>query len=133
LALEHCGVKADAVALAKGLGGGFPIGAMVCSAALEQALPPGSHGSTFGGNPLASAAALTVLDVLEEQGLLAHTRDMGEHLDRQLSALCRKHPTKTVGTRGLGLLRALELAPTLDTRAVLGAVRDAGLLLSIAG
>ncbi len=55
-------MKADIVALAKGLGGGVPIGAMVCRAALENALPPGSHGSTFGGNPLASAAALAVLE-----------------------------------------------------------------------
>ena len=133
LALEHFGVKADAIALAKGLGGGFPIGAMLCSAALENALPPGSHGSTFGGNPLGSATALMVLRVLDEEQLLAHTQASGEYLDRQLNTLCRKHPTKTVCTRGLGLLRALELAPRLDTRAVLGAIRDAGLLLSIAG
>ena len=133
LAFESSGVRADALALAKGLGGGFPIGAMLCSAALESALPPGSHGSTFGGNPLASATALTVLQVIEEDDLMASVRSAGEYLDRQLTALCRKHPRKTVTTRGVGLLRALELAPELDIRAVLNAVRSEGLMLSVAG
>ncbi len=133
LAFESSGVRADALALAKGLGGGFPIGAMLCSAALERALPPGSHGSTFGGNPLASATALTVLQVIEEENLMASVRSAGEYLDRQLTALCRKHPRKTVTTRGVGLLRALELAPELDIRAVLNAVRSEGLMLSVAG
>jgi acetylornithine/N-succinyldiaminopimelate aminotransferase len=65
LGFEQDGVKADVVALAKGLGGGVPIGAMLCRASLAEALPPGSHGSTFGGNPLASAEELAVLEVLE--------------------------------------------------------------------
>jgi acetylornithine/N-succinyldiaminopimelate aminotransferase len=70
LACEHAGVVPDAVALAKALAGGVPIGAMLCREHLAGALPPGSHGSTFGGNPLASAAALAVLDVLEKEQLL---------------------------------------------------------------
>ncbi len=133
LGVQHFGVKPDAIALAKGLGGGFPIGAMLCTEALASALPAGSHGTTFGGNALASATALTVLDVIEREGLVQHVRRTGDYLDGKLQALCRKHPAKLVGTRGLGLLRAVELSGHLDAREILGPLRDAGLLLSIAG
>lgn len=133
LGISHFGVRPDAIAMAKGLGGGFPIGAMLCTSKLAGALPAGSHGTTFGGNPLASAVGLTVLDVIERENLLASVEQMGAYLDTQLQALCRKHPSKVVGTRGLGLLRALELRASLDARAVLGALREAGVLLSIAG
>jgi acetylornithine/N-succinyldiaminopimelate aminotransferase len=133
LGVDHYGVKPDAIALAKGLGGGFPIGAMLCRQSLETALPAGSHGTTFGGNALASATALAVLAVIEREDIIEHVRRVGEYLDAQLQALCRKHPSKLVGTRGLGLLRAVELSTHLDARVVLGSLRDAGLLLSIAG
>lgn len=133
LGVNHADVKPDVMALAKGLGGGFPIGAMLCTRALETALPAGSHGTTFGGNALASAAALSVLDVIEREGIVEYVRRTGEYLGGQLQALCRKHPSKLVATRGLGLLRAIELSPHLDARAILGSLRDAGLLLSIAG
>lgn len=133
LGVDHFGVKPDVLALAKGLGGGFPIGAMLCSEALASALPAGSHGTTFGGNALASATALTVLDVIEREGLVEHVHHVGEYLGGQLQALCRKHPSKLVTTRGLGLLRAVELSAHLDARAILGSLREKGLLLSIAG
>lgn len=133
LGVHHFDVRPDAIAMAKGLGGGFPIGAMLCTEALAGALPPGSHGTTFGGNALASSVGLTVLDVLERDGILSNVERMGSYLDEQLQALVRKHPAKVVSTRGLGLLRALELSPALDARVVLGAIRDAGVLLSIAG
>lgn len=133
LGVDHFGVRPDAIAMAKGLGGGFPIGAMLCTSKLAGALPAGSHGTTFGGNPLASAVGLTVLETLEREDLSASVEKMGAYLDTQLQALCRKHPSKVVGTRGLGLLRALELRASLDARAVLGAIREAGVLLSIAG
>jgi acetylornithine/succinyldiaminopimelate/putrescine aminotransferase len=96
-------------------------------------LPAGSHGSTFGGNPLASAVALTVLDVLERENIVSNAEQLGQYLDEQLQGLARKHPAKVAGTRGLGLLRALELTSNLDPRAVLAAIREAGILLSIAG
>src|SRR6476620_4019157 len=67
---RESGVRPDAIALAKGLGGGFPIGAMLTTEALTDALPPGTHGSTFGGNPHACAAALAVLAILDEEGLV---------------------------------------------------------------
>jgi acetylornithine/N-succinyldiaminopimelate aminotransferase len=133
LAMHHFDVRPDAVAMAKGLGGGFPIGAMLCTSALASALPAGSHGTTFGGNPLASAVGLTVLDFIERENLVDAVEKTGGYLDEQLQALARKHPAKVVGTRGLGLLRALELSAAIDARQVLGAIREAGVLLSIAG
>jgi acetylornithine/N-succinyldiaminopimelate aminotransferase len=133
LGIQNFGVRPDAIAMAKGLGGGFPIGAMLCTSALAGALPAGSHGTTFGGNPLASSVGLTVLEVIERENLISQVEKMGRYLDEQLQALCRKYPALVVGTRGLGLLRALELRASLDARAVLGNIREAGVLLSIAG
>jgi len=133
LAFEHDGVKADVVALAKGLGGGVPIGAMLCRAALSEALPPGSHGSTFGGNPLASAAALTVLEVLEQERLLEQVSERGEELARRLAEVAQRHARLVATTRGRGLLQALVLKDGVDARGLLGKLQDAGVLLTIAG
>ncbi len=133
LAFEHFGVQADVVALAKGLGGGFPIGAMVCKASLENALPAGSHGTTFGGNPLASATALCVLEQIEALRLLEAVRQRGEYLGGKLDELKKKHPSTVNQCRGLGLLQALELNAKVEIREVIGALRDAGLLLTAAG
>lgn len=133
LGFEQDGVKADVVALAKGLAGGVPIGAMLCRAALAEALPPGSHGSTFGGNPLASAAALAVLQVLEEEDLLGQVRERGAQLSEGLSRLTARHPRKVALSRGRGLLQALVLSDDVDARAVLLRLQDAGVLVTIAG
>ncbi len=133
LACQHEGVVPDAVSLAKGLAGGVPIGAMVCRATLEQALPPGSHGSTFGGNPLASAAALAVLDVIERERLVDRAADCGAHLGRRLARLAHKHERLCEKARGQGLLWALALQPSVDARALLGKVREEGVLLTLGG
>jgi acetylornithine/N-succinyldiaminopimelate aminotransferase len=133
LAFEHEGAQADVVALAKALGGGVPIGAMVCKKFLEEALPPGSHGSTFGGNPLASAAALAVLDVLENDGLLAQVNQRGEELSALLAKTTAKFPKLVECARGRGLLQALVLREGVDARKVLGALQDSGVLVTIAG
>lgn len=133
LAIEHSGVRPDVVALAKGLGGGVPIGAMLCTEALSQALPPGSHGSTFGGNPLASAAALAVLDTVEKEHLVQHARELGLRLTEMLSGLAARHSRHVEGTRGLGLLQALVLRESVDARGIVSALRDAGLLITVAG
>jgi acetylornithine/N-succinyldiaminopimelate aminotransferase len=133
LAFEHWGVSADAVALAKGLGGGFPVGAMVCKAKLENALPPGSHGTTFGGNPLASAAALAVLDVLDEENVFANVVARGQQLHERLCSLCSKHPSALVEARGMGLLRAAEVHADVDARELVGTLRERGLLVTLAG
>lgn len=133
LAFEHAGVTADVVVLAKGLGGGIPIGAMLCTARLSDALPPGSHGSTFGGNPLASAAALCVLDTLDAEDLVRGASEKGEHLERLLASLALRHERHVEGSRGLGLLQALVLREQVDVRAVVGKLRDEGLLVTVAG
>jgi acetylornithine/N-succinyldiaminopimelate aminotransferase len=133
LGFEHAGVRPDVLALAKGLGGGVPIGAMLCRAELEGALPPGSHGSTFGGNALASAAALAVLDTLEKERLVQGAVAKGAHLARLLEGLAVRHARLVEGCRGLGLLQGLVLKEGVDARAVIGELRDGGVLLTVAG
>ena len=133
LGFEQYGVKADALSLAKGLAGGVPIGAMLCRAALSEALPAGSHGSTFGGSPLASAAALAVLETLEKEQLLEAARARGAQLAERLTGLVKKYPKLVASTRGAGLLQALVLKDDVDARAVLGKLQDAGVLVTIAG
>jgi acetylornithine/N-succinyldiaminopimelate aminotransferase len=133
LGFEQDGVKADVVALAKGLAGGVPIGAMLCRASLSEALPPGSHGSTFGGNPLASAAALAVLDVIDDERLLDAVQERGAELTRRLNELVLKYPKLAAGARGRGLLQALVLKDEVDARGVLGRLQDAGVLVTVAG
>jgi acetylornithine/N-succinyldiaminopimelate aminotransferase len=133
LAMQQEGVEPDAVSLAKGLAGGIPIGAMLCKDELASALPPGSHGSTFGGNPVACAAALAVLDTIERERLLPAVVENGAHLGRRLARLAHKHERVCDRARGQGLLWALGLQPHVDARDVLAKVRDAGVLLTLGG
>ncbi|GAB3715777.1 acetylornithine transaminase [Nocardiopsis nanhaiensis] len=100
------GVRPDVLTLAKGLGGGLPIGACVGFGAFADAFQKGDHGSTFGGNPVACAAALAVIDTIENEGLLAHTSVMGNLLSEQIEGV--DHPL-LAGQRGSGLWRAIEL------------------------
>jgi acetylornithine/N-succinyldiaminopimelate aminotransferase len=113
------GVRADIVTLAKGLGNGFPIGACLAAGPAARLLGPGSHGSTFGGNPVAAIAGLAVIAVIERDGLLDNATAMGEHLATAVTGL--GHPLIT-GIRGRGLLRGITLAEPIAT-----AVADAAL------
>src|SRR4051812_2383457 len=133
LGFQQFGVKADALSLAKGLAGGVPIGAMLCRAELSEALPPGSHGSTFGGSPLASAAALAVLETIEREHLQEAAQARGAQLAGRLVELTHKYPKLVKGSRGTGLLQALVLNDGVDARAVLAKLQDAGVLVTIAG
>lgn len=133
LACSHEGVVPDIVALAKGLGGGFPIGAVLTTEPLAASMPPGSHGTTFGGNALASRAALTVLEVVIEEDLIEAAGRKGALLGKLLQDLVQRHPTCAVQARGMGLLWALEFDPKVDVGQVLDKCRDAGLLLTRAG
>jgi len=133
LGAQHDGVEADAISLAKGLGGGFPIGALLVRERLNAALTPGTHGSTFGGNPLASAAARTVLAVIEEDKLVEASAKTGAYLSERLTGLAKKHPKLCTGERGRGLLRGLVLAPGYAARDLLGTMRQRGVLLTAAG
>jgi acetylornithine aminotransferase len=120
------GVRADVVTLAKGLGNGFPVGACVARGRAATMLQPGSHGSTFGGNPVAAIAGLAVIAVIERDGLLEHATAMGEHLEESVRAL--GHPL-IEGVRGRGLLRGIALhAPV--AAAVSDAALDAGFIVN---
>ncbi len=105
---QHAGIVPDVMTLAKALGNGMPVGACIVNSEAAQVFGPGSHGSTFGGNPLASAAALAVLDTLENENLADQAAQSGQLLQRLLSdALADKPGVKDI--RGLGLLLAIEL------------------------
>ncbi len=130
---QSYGVKPDAIALAKGLGGGFPIGAMLTTEALAGALPPGTHGSTFGGNPLACASARAVMRILDEEKLVEGARTKGERLGKMLAEVATALPKVCEGERGAGLLRGLVLKQGFVVRDILPRLADAGVLLTAAG
>ncbi|MBN2575109.1 MAG: acetylornithine transaminase [Deltaproteobacteria bacterium] len=130
-AFEKEAMVPDIVTLAKGLAGGVPIGAMLAGPEVERAFEPGSHASTFGGNPLASAAALYVQQAIDEQDLLGHCQDVGAHLGSALARLAERRRPKTRLARGRGLLQGLVFDG--DATPVVGKARDRGLLLSVAG
>ncbi|MGB5414251.1 MAG: acetylornithine/succinylornithine family transaminase [Polyangiales bacterium] len=132
LAQEWYDTVPDACSLAKGIGGGFPLGAITVTDRIAGGLPPGSHASTFGGNPLACAAGLAVLHIIDEEGLIENARRLGGYLAERLVELDARLET-TVGTRGLGLLQGIVLADDVDPSATIAAVHSAGLLLTLAG
>jgi len=132
LAQEWFDTVPDACSLAKGIGGGFPLGAMAVTEKLAHGLPPGSHASTFGGNPLACAAGLAVLRIIDEEGLIENAQRLGEYLSGRLRELDARL-SSIVGTRGLGLLQGLVLADEIDPGATISAGQAAGLLLTLAG
>jgi acetylornithine/N-succinyldiaminopimelate aminotransferase len=102
-AFEHVGVKPDIVTLAKALGGGLPIGAMIARAEIASSFTPGSHGSTFGGNPVASAAAVAVIDALEQDGVLENATSVGAYMLERLAKFARTCD-RIVEVRGLGMI-----------------------------
>ena len=121
------GLQPDVMTLAKGLGGGFPIGAVISyGPEVHDLLQPGQHGTTFGGNPLASAAALAVIGTILEDGLLAHVRDVGEELTREVLAL--EHPL-IQEVRGTGLLLGIGLSAPIATQLVAAAL-EAGFIVN---
>jgi len=105
---EWADVTPDVMALAKGLGGGFPVGACLAAGKAARTLTPGSHGSTFGGNPLAMAVANAVLDVVLEDGFLEHVRTMGAAFRDKLAGLPGKYPRVLTEVRGVGLMLGLK-------------------------
>ncbi|AMM32401.1 Acetylornithine aminotransferase [Sinomonas atrocyanea] len=136
LAIEGSGIVPDAVTLAKGLGGGFPIGALVTFGGENSArLTAGQHGTTFGGNPVATAAALATLHAIETQGVLANVRAVGERLHAALGAL-----PEVAEVRGRGLLLGLDLVTPAGVpeganlaAAVVDAALEAGFIVNAPG
>ena len=109
-AYDKYGVKPDIVTLAKGLAGGVPIGAFVARGEVARAMQPGDHGTTFGGNPLACAAANVVLDTVPQAEFLEHIRQVGSYFKQQLSSLQEKFPALISEVRGEGLILGAELS-----------------------
>jgi acetylornithine aminotransferase/acetylornithine/N-succinyldiaminopimelate aminotransferase len=130
-AFEHAGIRPDAIAMAKGLAGGFPIGAVWVGERAADLFQPGMHGSTFGGTPLACAAALAVLDVIEGEGLLAHVTRESAPWIAELGKLAADFPGKVLEIRGRGFLVGVQMAS--DSAPTLAALREHGLLTAPAG
>ena len=130
-AFEHAGIRPDAIAMAKGLAGGFPIGAVWVGERAADLFQPGMHGSTFGGTPLACAAALAVLDVIEGEGLLSHVTRESAPWMAELGGLAKDFPKKVLEVRGRGFLVGVQMAS--DSGPTLAALRGHGLLTAPAG
>ncbi|GLS26344.1 aspartate aminotransferase family protein [Marinibactrum halimedae] len=128
---QHYDVTPDVMALAKGIGGGFPLGACVATEAVASAMGIGTHGSTYGGNPLAAAVANTIMDLLLEEDCLSEVQRKGELLQKLLQGLVRKFPNQLKAVSGKGLMIGVEcVIPNTD---LLKLLRDHHLLVGKAG
>ena len=132
-AYETSGIRPDIIAVAKGLGGGFPVGAVITSEAVGNAMTPGTHGSTFAGNPLAMAVAEVVLDELGAPGFLEEVRRRAGILRDALQAVADRHEGAVVELRGRGFLCGVRLAEALPAGDAVAAMRDEHLLTVPAG
>ncbi len=130
-AFETAGISPDAIGMAKGLGGGMPIGAIWIRENAADLFHPGMHGTTFGGTPLACAAALAVLDVIEKDKLLERVRTESALWLEQLKGLTQEFPGKVLDVRGRGFLVGVQLAS--DPAPTIAALREAGLLVPASG
>lgn len=134
-AYEQLAVVPDIMTLAKALGNGLPIGAMVATKEIAAAFTPGSHGTTFGGNPLASAAAVATMQIMLADGFLAAVQDKGQYLHDQLQGLVTRFPALATEARGLGLIQGLVLSDRAVAQggAMVAAMFDKGCLINFAG
>jgi len=128
---EHFDVTPDVMAIAKGLGGGFPVGACLATEAVSSAMQFGSHGSTFGGNPLAMAVANAVLDLVLEPGALGHIVSKARYLATELETLVEKYPHLLSSVHGLGLMIGVKCVG--ENTQLLLKLRERGLLVGKAG
>ncbi len=111
-AYEQLGVKPDIMTLAKALANGLPLGAMLTTDVIAESLKPGTHASTFGGNPVACAAGVAVIKTMLKKGFFEQVNSNGEYLAKSLGAMVQKYPRLACGTRGAGLIQALILTST---------------------
>ncbi|MEO5578704.1 MAG: aspartate aminotransferase family protein [Sphingomicrobium sp.] len=128
---EHYGITPDIMASAKGIGGGFPLGACLATEKAASGMVIGTHGSTYGGNPLAMAAGEAVLDVVANDEFLAHVRTTGERLRAALEQMIPNHDHLFDSVRGLGLMLGIKMKT--DSRAFVGYLRTKGILTVAAG
>ncbi|MCH7817397.1 MAG: aminotransferase class III-fold pyridoxal phosphate-dependent enzyme, partial [Proteobacteria bacterium] len=130
-AYQQLGATPDVLASAKGLGGGFPVGACLASETLAAPMIAGTHGSTFGGNPLAMAVANAVIDELSEPGFLQRLTENGEYFTGRLRQLVDAHPTLLQQVTGLGLMIGLQCH--IDMAELVARLQQAGLLVVKSG
>ena len=130
-AYEWSGVSPDVLAVAKGIGGGFPLGACLATAEAAKGMTAGTHGSTFGGNPLAMAVGTAVLGIVLAPGFLDHVRQVGLYLKQRLASVADGHPGVVAEVRGEGLLIGLRCVRPVGE--VIAAMREHGLLGAAAG
>jgi acetylornithine/N-succinyldiaminopimelate aminotransferase len=128
---EHYGVKPDIMAVAKGIGAGFPLGACLATEEAAKGMVFGTHGSTYGGNPLAMAAGMAVLDVLLEPGFFEQVAATGERLRGALEQLIPNHDDVFEEVRGLGLMLGVKLKAEVDARAFVAHLRDHHAMLTV--
>ena len=128
---EHYGITPDIMAIAKGIGGGFPVGACLATEHAASGMVIGTHGSTYGGNPLAMAACMAVLDVVTEPSFMAHVNEMATRLRAALEQMIPNHDDLFEGVRGMGLMMGLKLKS--DSRAFVNHARSHGILTVAAG
>ena len=115
-AIEHSGVTPDLITVAKSMAGGYPLAGVIGRADVMDAMIPGGLGGTYGGNPVACAAALAAIEAIEEEGLLQRSLDMGEHLKARFAEIgARSAPFRMWDIRGLGAMVAVEFVTDFDT------------------
>lgn len=127
-AFQHTKLKPDIVTMAKGLGGGVPIGAFLATEKVASVFAPGDHGTTFGGNALATAAANAVLDIIAEERLLDNAESMGQYLLQTLRKLQAKYPALVTEVRGLGLMVGMKL--TKPGKDIVNQCMDKGIIIN---
>jgi acetylornithine/N-succinyldiaminopimelate aminotransferase len=132
-AYQTSGIAPDIIAMAKGLGGGFPVGAVIASAAVGSAMTPGTHGSTFAGNPLAMAVAEVILDEVTAPGFLEDVRRRAEIMRGLLTEVAARHPDAIVEIRGRGFLCGVRLADPVPAGDMVAALREMKILTVPAG
>ena len=125
---QALGLTPDLVTVGKAIGGGVPVGAALVSSAVAAQVMPGDHGTTYGGNLLATRAALTVLEELMDRGLMAHVAEVGDYFAAKLESLKATHPTVVREVRGAGVMRGLDL--TVDAAPVVEGALARGLLVN---
>jgi acetylornithine/N-succinyldiaminopimelate aminotransferase len=130
-AYQHYGIEPDILATAKGIGGGFPMGACLATEKAAAGMVIGTHGSTFGGNPFAMAAGQAVFDIILEPGFLEHVRAMGDRLRGALEQMIPNHDHLFESVRGIGLMLGIKMKT--DSRAFVNYLREQGLLTVSAG
>ena len=132
-AYQTSGITPDIIAMAQGLGGGFPVGAVIASKAVGNAMTPGTHGSTFAGNPLAMAVAEVILDEVTTPGFLEDVRRRADIMRGMLVEVARRHPNVIAEIRGRGFLCGVRLADSVPAGDLVAALRELQVLPVPAG